>query len=314
MKLSTLIHYRNLLKEHTPGDMSGVMNKNAGHALYLAKEHELQFSDLTTQLDNDYQNIIQSFSKFSNTITDIQDRITHLINEIEPQYYSEISRAYKYEWSRHSVNTVFERKLPLTDGTAEYIRNRIKLYGGWQYPGLIVRPALDPWIKDLVACDPLYIADQNLELLQPALEQFHEQYQNRLRIYFINDYVDAPILKMLPENQFGFCLFYNFFNYKPIEIVKNYLSEIYRKLRPGGVLAFTFNDCDHHNAVELVERNYMSYTPGHLIFDFCKHLNYELVQTQQIVPGTSWVELKKPGALSSLRGGQSLARIVAKSK
>ena len=209
---------------------------------------------------------------------------------------------------------VFDRKLSLNTSTTEYIQDRIKLYGGWQYPGLIVRPAMDPWIKDLVACDPLYIADQNLELLQPALEQFHEQYQNRLRIYFINDYVDDPILKMLPENQFGFCLFYNFFNYKPIEIVKNYLSEIYRKLRPGGVLAFTFNDCDHHNAVELVERNYMSYTPGHLIFDFCKHLNYELVQTQQIVPGTSWVELKKPGALSSLRGGQSLARIVAKSK
>ena len=106
----------------------------------------------------------------------------------------------------------------------------------------------------------------------------------------------------------------NFYHYKPIEIIKVYLAEIYNKLKPGGTVAFTFNNCDYASGVKLVERKFMCYTPGTLIMSWSNDIGYDLVQTYRIDSAFTWVELRKPGALSSLRGGQSLARIVAKSK
>jgi hypothetical protein len=135
-----------------------------------------------------------------------------------------------------------------------------------------------------------------------------------LRTYIINEGDLDRILDALPEQQFGFCLIYNYFNFKPIEIIRTYLYEIYNKLKPGGTVAFTFNNCDHTGAVELTERKFMCYTPGSLVMSFCESLGYDVIQTYQIDAACTWVELRTPGALSSVRGGQSLARIVAKSK
>jgi hypothetical protein len=135
-----------------------------------------------------------------------------------------------------------------------------------------------------------------------------------LRTYIINEGDLDRILDALPEQQFGFCLIYNYFNFKPIEIIRTYLYEIYNKLKPGGTVAFTFNNCDYTGAVELTERKFMCYTPGSLVMSFCESLGYDVIQTYQIDAACTWVELRTPGALSSVRGGQSLARIVAKSK
>ena len=50
MKLSTLVHYRNLLKEHTPGDMSVLIRDHVGHALHLVQEEKIQFLVMSRML------------------------------------------------------------------------------------------------------------------------------------------------------------------------------------------------------------------------------------------------------------------------
>jgi len=314
MTLSTLVHYRNLLKEHTPGDVSAVIRDHAGHALHLVQEQKIQFSELTQQLVYDYQEIFQSFSNFTNTINDIQQQLRALINEQEPEYLAESHRLYREEFVHDSNEYMLHRQIELSKDAVRYIHSRIKLYGDWRYAGLIIRPGLESWIHHMVGCDPLYLVDHNRELLNPVLDQFNRQYQNRLRKYTVDDLTNNEFLPFLPDNQFGFCLAYNYFNFKPIEVIKVYLVEIYNKLKPGGTVAFTFNNCDYAPGVKLVEKKFMCYTPGTLIMSLADDIGYDVVQTYQIDSACTWIELKKPGALSSLRGGQSLARIVAKSK
>jgi len=161
----------------------------------------------------------------------------------------------------------------------------------------------------MVGCDPLYIIDRDYELLQPSLERFPKLYQNRLRSYTTNDWSDQPILERIPNNQFGVCLACNVFNYRPLEIIRRYLEEIYIKLRPGGVLLMTYNDCDRAQAVMLVEQFCASYTPGYLIQDLTQNVGFELTYTWSDGGPSVWLELRKPGQLISNRGGQALAKI-----
>ena len=76
----------------------------------------------------------------------------------------------------------------------------------------------------------------------------------------------------------------------------------------------TFNDCDRRGAVELAERWNNCYTPGRLVRSLCESVGFVIEQEYVIDSAVNWLELRKPGTMVSLRGGQTLARIIAKSK
>jgi SAM-dependent methyltransferase len=177
---------------------------------------------------------------------------------------------------------------------------------------MIIRPGTETYIQDLVASDPLYLVDESHDLLAPAMELFNEQYQNRLRPYTIDERNSESILSKLPNGQFGLCLAYNFFEFKPLEIVRKYMTEVYQKLKPGGTFIITFNDCSRDKAVMLAEQRYACYTPGGLIKELAANIGYVQKFSWDNDGPTTWLELKKPGTLTSLRGGQTLAKIINK--
>jgi SAM-dependent methyltransferase len=179
---------------------------------------------------------------------------------------------------------------------------------------MIIRPGVDTFIDDMVAYDPLYLVDLDYDYLKPAVDKFNQIYQNRLRKYTITNDLGEHILNKLPDDQFGMCLAYNYFNFRPLDIIKKYLAEIYTKLKPGGILAMTFNDCDRVAAVELVENHYCCYTPGYLIRELARNVGYEIAFDWHDNGPVTWLELRRPGELTSLKGGQTLAEIVEKSK
>jgi SAM-dependent methyltransferase len=150
---------------------------------------------------------------------------------------------------------------------------------------------------------------QEHDLLVPAFNKFPEEYQRRLRLYTVKENIEQLILDKIPDNQFSICLVYNFFEFKPFEIIRSYLLEIYQKLKPGGTLIMTFNDCDRDKAVKLVEQHYCCYTPGSLVKQFASTVGYDQIFSWNNDGSTTWLELRKPGTLTSLRGGQTLAKI-----
>ena len=56
----------------------------------------------------------------------------------------------------------------------------------------------------------------------------------------------------------------------------------------------------------------MSYTPGSQVFSWCSSLGYEIIDKFRIDHSCTWMEIKRPGEITSLRGGQSLAKILYK--
>jgi SAM-dependent methyltransferase len=284
--------------------------------LHQVTSHEIQFYDVTDQLIDNLNTIQDSVEKFDQTLGELKISLKKMIGELEPSYLANSYQLYSESAGHDTAEYILDRRFALPEEQQAYVLARILPHSNWKFPGLILRPGLEPWTEKLVGLDPLYVIDESWALLEPTKAKFNSEYASRLRFYLVDEFrnqdQDQPLLKSLPDSQLSFCLAYNFFHYKPFELVKTYLKEIFEKLRPGGVVAFTFNNCDLPGAVELAERNFMCYTPGVLICQVAELIGFEVVEQKNLTAATTWLELCKPGELATLRGGQALAKIVAK--
>jgi SAM-dependent methyltransferase len=216
---------------------------------------------------------------------------------------------YRNDSSEHIRN----RHIVVDPVTAVIIQQRLKLYTSWQHPGMVIRPAHAKYIEDLVACDPMYFVDTSNQLLELTESWFTPEYQRRLRRYVVEEYTNQPAFINLPSAQFGLIYAFHFFEYRAWPVFQQYLRECFELLRPGGVLAFTYNNCDLARRVGMVEHYSGCYTPGRLVRAYAQELGYETVFDLDDDSNTSWMELRRPGDYSSIRGGQTLAAIYQKS-
>jgi len=321
MKLSELVAYRNHLSGFDVDNIQYTARHKLEEIVYNVKNSVIQPRAFTQTLEEDQFRVVDSFGHFSSTLAELISELDGMIETAEKTQYAESTRLYNEEIARYGrldeptnkkVNQqILNRRMPMTPDVQQMISNRIKSYADWKYPGLIIRPGVEAFVSDLVALDPLYIVDYSKELLQPALSGFPEEYQRRLRVYE-QDPQSANVLTSLPDNQFGLCLAFNFFEFTPLEVVEQYLKSIFNKLRPGGVLAMTFNDCDRAHCVALVEKNFCFYTPGKRVTAIAKSIGYRQMFSWTDTNNLTWLELRKSGELTSNRGGQTLAKIVQK--
>jgi hypothetical protein len=96
-----------------------------------------------------------------------------------------------------------------------------------------------------------------------------------------------------------------------MKVVRQYLDSMFARLRPGGVAIFTYNDCDWAHGVALAEKSFMCYTPGREIQAHCNQIGFETLSVNRGQGDIAWMELRRPGEIESIRGGQSLAKIIA---
>ena len=321
MKLSELVAYRNHLAGFDVSDIQYTARHKLEEIVYTVKNSVIQPRAFTQTLEEDQERVLEAFENFNSTVSELIRELDSMIEIAEQTQYAESSKLYSDEVARYGkldeatnkqVNQhILDRRMPITLDVQQMISNRIKSYVDWKYPGLIIRPGVETFISDLVALDPLYLVDYSKELLKPALATFPEEYQRRLRVYE-QDPCSSNVLDTLPNNQFGLCLAFNFFEFTPLEVLEQYLKNIFNKLRPGGILAMTFNDCDRAHCVALVEKNFCFYTPGKQVKAIAKSIGYKQLFSWTDTGNLTWLELRKPGELNSIRGGQTLAKIVDK--
>jgi hypothetical protein len=312
MILSELVHYRNQLNTIDVSGIKTSADRELAKVLYLVNLKESFSKKIESNLDGSQQTIASSFNNFESIIDNLKASVNQQIAEKEKPWFQESYRLYEEEMCSDPTEYILNRRPVISEETDAFYRQRIVKYSDWRYPAMLLRPGTETFVNNIVACDPLYLVDESHDLLTPALESFPEGYQRRLRPYAVNERQDGEIMGKLPDNQFGFIFAYNFFNFKPFEVIRKYLKEMHTKLRPGGVLAMSFNDCDSSKGVELVERHFCCYTPGYLIIELARSIGYQLVFTWSDDGPSTWVEFQKPGTLTSLRAGQALAKVLPK--
>jgi hypothetical protein len=321
MKLSDLVAYRSHLLSFDAKEIQYTAQHRLASITYTVKNSVIQPRAFTQTLLEDRERIVDAFDYFNSTVTELIRELDCMIEVAEKAYYAESTRLYNEEMARYNklddvtnlaVNQhILDRRMPMSTEVQQMISNRLKSYIDWKYPGLIIRPGHESFVKDMVGLDPLYLVDYDKALLKPAMVDFTEEYQRRLRVYEQHP-LSTPVLDTLPQNQFGLCLAFNFFEFTPIEVLEQYLKSIFDKLRSGGTLAMTFNDCDRAHCVALVEKTFCFYTPGQRVLAIAKQIGYRQVFSWTDTGNLTWLELRKPGELESNRGGQTLAKIIHK--
>ena len=332
MKLSELVNLHNRLSECRVFDICREANTELSKITLIAEDQNL---------NNSQKTILDSFSQFEATLDKTKQLILDQIRSKEKIYLQNSYRDYeneklgRYKWFdmvlpdslppdmneqyeirnrnvQDHVEHILSKQLDISKTSQDLLQIRIQRYSGWQNSAMVIHPGKESWIELMVSNDPLYLIDQHHDLLKPAMSKYNEVYQRRLRTYIIREELDQEILSHIPNNQFGLVLAYNYFDHRPFEIIQKYLTEIYTKIRPGGALLMTFNDCDRWPAVVAAERNIMCYTPGWMVRDWAQSLGFTIEFDWNENGTWSWLELRKPGKFQSVRGGQTLAKIMPK--
>ena len=309
MKLSDIVRYKNLLDTLSSKPEAEKLSHKITGMIDLFESSDVQMLVLVAQMKSTHQVIQRAQDQFEQQFDQLKQAVQDLIEQREPEYFQNSFELFDQGYRNDTPENTRDRRMGMDVGTFEIIKRRLKLYTNWQSPGMVLRPAHEH-VEDLVACDPMYFVDTSTEMLDLTQPWFTPEYQTRLRRYVINEYGDQPLFENLPKQCFGLIYSFHFFNFRPWVVFQQYLKECFELLRPGGVLIFTYNNCDIANRIEIVEHYNACYTPGRLVKDYVAQLGYETVYAFDDVSGTSWMELRRPGEFTSIRGGQTLAAIL----
>ena len=312
MKLSDIVARLNLLDSLDVASECSMAVGKLNHITHVVTEHADQHQTASQNIAQTFDNLSSTIAKFSAQVESLKQSLVQEIVQHEQAYLSNSLHVYREEMVHDDPDMILNRRMGIDSDDDIRLRTHLKNLTDWRIPGMIIRPGLETYIEDMVPMDPLYVVDHDPELIQPAINKFTPEYQRRLREYVINDWADGPILGQLPDNQFGAIFAYHYFNHKPIPVICQYLEEFYQKLRPGGSVIMTYNNCDLAHGVIRAEHTWMLYTPRRLIEQHAINLGFELIEAYDGKGDVSWLEFKKPGEIVSIRGGQTLAKIVAK--
>lgn len=282
------------------------------------------FAGVESQLVSKRRDIQQAFAETKDVLSGLRNLVENNIALWEMEYLKQSDKRFE-QWSRtvHLRQTIVDEP-ELNEHQWSRLRSRLAVYNDWRYPGAVIQPGSGRLLPALVSLDPLYLVDYNYQLLQPALDLFNQQYQKRCRRCLINHpeeqnfYRDpekttrSRLCDTVPFNQIGVIVAYNFFNDKPFSFFTEYLGMMDQWIRPGGTIIFTFNNCDRPGAVELVEKNSAAFTPGRIIYPYIVQRSFDIVHTLDLDDATTWVEIRKPGDLTTTRGGQAMTKLIAK--
>jgi len=312
MKLSDIVKYLNHLDTLSVQTAASASVAEVNKITQIVQSQDIQIGDTASNLRLIQNSVADLLQQYELKLAQLRQEVQSLIEQHEQEYFSNSMDNYQQGMSLDPPAYILARTLNVDAESHALFQSKSKARTNWQFPGMVIRPAHNPWMENLVALDPMYLVDTHPDLFAPVTALFTPEYQRRLRYYVIKECTSEKIFWNLPQEQFGTVYAFDYFHFKPWEVIKQYLDEIFLLLRPGGSFLFNFNDCDIWRAVALTEHHYCSYIPGRLLRKHALDLGYEIATDHHTYQATSWIELRKPGVLVSIRGGQALAGVFRK--
>lgn len=310
MRLSQLLKLKLDLQKQSDNKLEGHVNDAIAHINQLGMGADrINERDFIQDLSNEYRQIFEIFRRVEAKKEQRYKEIDKLVGEYDKEYFIDSYESYESQHKKADVATNRDiRKLYTYFNVADILKSRIFHYVDWRYPALEIGPGDGGFTETMVASDPLYVVDIHQEFLDSTKKIFNEFYATRrLRPYLIKNDYD---LSMLPQNQMGFVLAWNLFNYFPLEAIKDYLLEIKKVMRPGGSMLFSYNNSERWQCAEMVENAFMCHTPKSMLIPLVESIGFIVSESHDYDPTVSWLEIQKPGELKSCKAHQALGAVV----
>jgi SAM-dependent methyltransferase len=271
----------------------------------------IDFDNVKTEISRQSQALMANIHAIDALLKQFQGNLQGFVDSIERPYYTRSEDLYR-ESLRDTPDYILDqlqfKNLLYEPETKDFFINRVRLHTDYKWPAMEIRPGHGEITETLVSCDPLYLVDTHDDLFKVMRTLWTPEYQRRVRYYTIDE-TQKKILHQLPHKQFGLIVAVNFFNFRPLKLIEKYTAELFSLLKPGGVAIFTYNNCDYPIGVDNFENSYYCYTPGKQIKKICEQAGFRIMASFDMENNVSWLELQRPGRLTSLRGGQTLGKI-----
>lgn len=308
MKLSELVAFKEKIKQavDTTGAEQSLTTMLTDMSLLYQQFPDQHYHGFIDSSISDLRAMIDMVIKYKDRADVIGAEIDQEISKLTQKFFA---ANYETEFEYNDpANIRRVRKLYMPNHAMPVLMSRLGLVLDWRYPTLEIGCRDGEWTTQLVAGDPLYIVDTHQEFLTSTMNRFNPEYQRRIRPYLIKD----QDFSVLPQQQFGFVFSWNFFNYLSLDSIKHHLQEIFNLLKPGGRVLFSYNNGDLPESAEHAENYYMTYMPKSLLLPMCEMLGYDIHDHQDFHPALSWVELQKPGELTTTKAHQVLGTVKQK--
>lgn len=316
MKLSDLIEYAITIDNSSLDKTTDIINATIT-GIFLDIENNGNKPPIKKYIDKLQQStsvLAESIDAIDADLNELKQELKEHRKVLEIQALKESYQIYERGLRRkHNswqiLNTHMNHYMIYKKDDRQLYASRLQFYSSMHHAALLVRPLFGELVSNLVANDPLYIADEEPMLLDHTRQLFNEEYQSRIRYKVFNETKLPYIANIMPAGQLGFIVFNEFLNVRPLEIIKQYLQEIFIMLKAGGVALITFNNTDIPQSARNFEAGQYCYTPATMLELSVEANGFEILKRVNTPTNVSWLEIKKPGVLTSLRGGQALVEL-----
>jgi len=312
MDLVNLVNYKHLLDELDLTESRQAIEKLLQKFNNDLNTYDIDVNNLKSNILDRHKNIIRELDAVYQDISEFRVCLGQELSEIEGPCLNEESEEIYQEGLRDEADYKLDRdrfKNLLGDlEIRDFLVGRITKHVNWKYSALQLGPRLGDVTDHLVSCDPLYLVDDCQSMFREVKKLWTADYQRRVRYYTVDETKDS-VLHDLPAGQIGLVVAIDYFNFRPLRLIEQYLSDIFSVLQPGGTAIFTYNNCDYPIGVDNFRNSYYTYTPGHLVKAACTRYGFDVVASFDMKKNVSWLEIQKPGIRTSIKGGQSLGKI-----
>lgn len=311
MTLTQLVNLRTRLKKFTMAKLTS----SVGH---LGREIS-SWNSLATDgnIREDVDFLIRTFESIDCNAQSFDTLLNELLLDIEKEIANKSAIFLQHGYTINGIKALgptytaeedrVYRQRPISHDFAIMLGSRIKKFTDWRFPTVEIGPGDGFWTDNLVGSDPLYLIDIHREYLDKTLSKFLESYSKKLRPYLIGSEAKTSYtdLSCLPNNQIGFIFSWQVFDYLSFSETEQYLTNCVTKLRPGGSMIFSFNNCDHYMAASAAEKGQRSWLNEELLTQILNKLkieNFAIYSSEDNY--WHWVEFDKPGKKCSIKTHQ----------
>ena len=315
-KLRDIVRYRAMVDSIDMDTIRKDINETLSKVCNDLAINNFDAENLKDRMLNSHLSVLNNLESMSLDLNTFKEEINKQVKKIEEPYYEKSKEIYKNHELLSPMDKLSRLKnkdLLFHEDTTKELINAITIKISNQYACCQLAPGYGDITKHLVHGTPLYIVEEDREGSVVNTDFFNQIMTNRIAWYTMDDN-DKEILSALPQNQIGCFVVIDYFNFKSEDIIEKYLKSIYKCLRPGGAVIFTFNNCDYPNAIDKVDEMYYCYTTGTQMKKICSSIGFEILRLNamgydELENGISWLEIKKPGELNTIRSAQGLASI-----
>lgn len=278
--------------------------------------NDFDTAGLKTSISGKHLEILKILEDIDSDLNRFKQGLKQTVKELAIPYYTKSEQIEKHSVELPRVEKLSRLKMSdllYNEESKQLLINAITSHIHAKYAVCQIQPGYGEITTHIVAGTPMYIVETedfpsvvNTDLFNPVMKR-------RINWYSMYEKGADPLYK-LPQGQIGCVVVIDYLNFKTVPTIKTFLNSIYNVLRSGGVAIFTYNNCDYPKGIDKVDEMYYCYTTEEEMTSVCNEVGFEIIRSvvrgyDELDNGISWLEVKKPGELSSIRAAQGLATI-----